>query len=546
MGGATSRSDRSSSVGDDLGSDASSAYSDAERVLEARITRYIEETVAEHGLQPITPEDMLSKLEAMTGHNLQSKMGLIIRQLNTLQSDQFIERRLQQEIASLVRHSKFVKLSKRDCFKKLEAMATVDLSKYKSFIEHSLEEESTRYIFEEGKPCGEYLLGETLGQGHYGVVKKAVHASTGLKVAIKSISMDHLATEYNKQQLEREIAIMKTLLHENVLQLIEVIETPQFVHLVLELVDGGELFESAPQRMFPEAQARGYFQQLILGVFYCHKQGVAHRDLKPANLLLTTKGILKVSDFGLSAFQKVTDSGNVNDSMKLMTCCGSPKYIAPEVVADRGYNGFIADIWSCGVILYLMLCGRAPFEHRTVNGLLKKVMEGHYTIPDSVSPGARDLISRMLVVAPERRATIPQIVAHPWFQVGFDQSKAEAIHSLPGKYYATHAMQTPAAVSPSPGSGPKEYHGHRPGSGNTSGAGITLAAAPGTPPAASSPSANQGDYQPDRFRALPDGVRALQPRHSSAGKTNGGAATPALQHLHDLVDVRTSSGRSAF
>eukprot|EP00906_Rhabdomonas_costata_P015696 RCo022534 len=429
--------------------------------VEAEVMVLMDNILASAGLGGITLDEMISRLEAATGVPLQSKRQLIDEHFQRLLSEESITRKLQPHVRKIVQEAKFSRLTKKDCIKKLETIFGLDIGRHGELIGRLLDEEQTRMLLEEGVPLANtpYVMGEILGKGHYGVVKRAIHRPTGESFAIKIVSMEHLETQYMQLQLRREIDIMKTLVHDNVLRLHEVMETTQFVYLVLELVDGGELFEYAapPNKVFPEAQARHFFHQLAMGVLYCHRRGVAHRDLKPANLLVTSKGVLKVSDFGLSAFQKTSESGNVHDSMRLKTCCGSPKYIAPEVVADQGgYNGFIADIWSCGVILYLMLAGRAPFEHANVTGLLKKVMSGKYVMPDYFSLGARSLITRMLVLQPDKRATLAEIIAHPWFQVDFDRSKYDQVMQVTAKRGslppASNDLPPSMFVPPSPAS----------------------------------------------------------------------------------------------
>ncbi|RNE98450.1 putative serine/threonine protein kinase, partial [Trypanosoma rangeli] len=158
--------------------------------------------------------------------------------------------------------------------------------------------------------------------------------------------------------------------------------------------------------------ARHYFHQLIAGVHYCHSRGFAHRDLKPENMLLDANGTLKISDFGLS---------NRQQDFLLETVCGTPNYVAPEVLMERGYNGMSADIWSCGVVLYVMLAGHLPFEDRTMNALLAKIERGEYQMVRHVSDAVKDLIARMLTVDPKKRITMEGIIAHPWFQVGWEQ-----------------------------------------------------------------------------------------------------------------------------
>ncbi|KAG8347927.1 Protein kinase domain [Trypanosoma vivax] len=258
---------------------------------------------------------------------------------------------------------------------------------------------------------GEYTLGKKLGSGNFSVVHLATDPE-GRRWAAKIIDKARLRKENMEDQMLREVAIMRSLKHRNIIDLHDVLESTNHYYLVMEFVSGGELFEKiVAAKRFNEPTARRYFQQLIAGVHHCHSKGFAHRDLKPENLLLDANGMLKISDFGL---------GNRQQDVLLHTVCGTPNYVAPEVLVERGYNGLSADIWSCGVILYVMLAGKLPFEDRNMKQLLFRIERGEYAMVRQVSDSARDLISRILVVDPEKRITLEGILSHPWFTVGWD------------------------------------------------------------------------------------------------------------------------------
>ncbi|KAI8641581.1 hypothetical protein BD408DRAFT_367923 [Parasitella parasitica] len=263
------------------------------------------------------------------------------------------------------------------------------------------------------KKCiGDYVVGKTLGKGASGRVKLGVHRHTGEQVAIKIISKAHLAANPAiEKAVRREIAIMKLIHHPNVMSLIDVIDDPASsdLYLILEYVEGGELFEYLVSKgRLGEAEARHHFQQIILGLDYCHHHLICHRDLKPENLLLNSRNSIKIADFGMASLQPL--------GSMLETSCGSPHYASPEIVAGMPYNGSSCDIWSCGVILYALLTGHLPFDDENIRQLLKKVKSGKYIMPDNISRSAQDLIRRILVVDPAKRLNMQQIMSHPWFR----------------------------------------------------------------------------------------------------------------------------------
>ncbi|KAL6966653.1 CBL-interacting serine/threonine-protein kinase 3 [Sarracenia purpurea var. burkii] len=184
------------------------------------------------------------------------------------------------------------------------------------------------------------------------------------------------------------------------------------IFIVMEFVTGGELFDKIVNHgRMREDEARRYFQQLINAVDYCHSRGVYHRDLKPENLLLDAYGNLKVSDFGLSAL-----SQQVRDDGLLHTTCGTPNYVAPEVLNDQGYEGATADMWSCGVILFVLLAGYLPFDDSNLMNLYKKISAAEFTCPPWMSFDAMKLISRILDPNPVTRITVPEILENRWFK----------------------------------------------------------------------------------------------------------------------------------
>lgn len=262
---------------------------------------------------------------------------------------------------------------------------------------------------------GKYELGRTLGEGNFAKVKFARHVETKENVAIKILDKEKILKHKMITQIKREISTMKLIRHPNVIRMYEVMASKSKIYIVLEFVTGGELFDKiARSGRLKEDEARKYFQQLICAVDYCHSRGVFHRDLKPENLLLDANGTLKVSDFGLSALpQQVREDG------LLHTTCGTPNYVAPEVIHNKGYDGAKADLWSCGCILYVLMAGYLPFEETNLTALYKKIFKAEFTTPPWFSTSAKKLIHRILDPNPATRITIAEVIENDWFKKGY-------------------------------------------------------------------------------------------------------------------------------
>eukprot|EP00803_Ostreobium_quekettii_P005684 evm.model.scf_712.1 EVM.evm.TU.scf_712.1 scf_712:16665-29541(+) len=253
-----------------------------------------------------------------------------------------------------------------------------------------------------------YRLGKTLGIGSFGKVKVAEHTLTGHQVAIKILNRKKIQSMDMEDKVRREIKILRLFMHPHIIRLYEVVDAPTDIYVIMEYVQCGELFDYIVEKgRLLEDEARRFFQQILSGVEYCHRNMVVHRDLKPENLLLDAKRHVKIADFGLSNVMR--------DGHFLKTSCGSPNYAAPEVISGKLYAGPEVDVWSCGVILYALLCGSLPFDDENIPNLFKKIKNGIYSLPSNLSAGARDLIPRMLLVDPLKRITIPEIRQHPWF-----------------------------------------------------------------------------------------------------------------------------------
>ncbi|EMR11473.1 hypothetical protein PNEG_00488 [Pneumocystis murina B123] len=264
---------------------------------------------------------------------------------------------------------------------------------------------------------GPWKLGKTLGRGSTGRVRLAKHSITGqlaaVKIVPKTICVERSKAEKGRGKsnvlhgIEREIVIMKLIDHPNVMRLYDVWENRHELYLILEYIEGGELFDYLVQKgKLDESEAVGYFCQIIAGVDYCHRFNICHRDLKPENLLLDKHRNIKIADFGMAALQPL-------DRM-LETSCGSPHYASPEIVAGKIYHGAPSDIWSCGIILFALLTGHLPFDDENVRHLLLKVKAGHFVMPSRISLEGKDLIRRMLDVNPHTRIKMADILNHPF------------------------------------------------------------------------------------------------------------------------------------
>ncbi|QCE12004.1 serine/threonine kinase [Vigna unguiculata] len=260
-----------------------------------------------------------------------------------------------------------------------------------------------------------YELGRLLGQGTFAKVYHGRNLITGMSVAIKVIDKEKILKVGLVDQIKREVSVMRLIRHRHVVELYEVMATKTKIFFVMEHAKGGELFNKLLKGRLKVEAARKYFQQLISAVDYCHSRGVCHRDLKPENLLLDENDNLMVSDFGLSA---LTDSKR-QDGL-LHTTCGTPAYVAPEVINRKGYDGIKADIWSCGVILFVLLAGHLPFHDSNLMEMYRKISKGVFKFPKWFAPDIRRLLSRILDPNPKSRISIARIMKYSWYKVGLE------------------------------------------------------------------------------------------------------------------------------
>lgn len=259
---------------------------------------------------------------------------------------------------------------------------------------------------------GLYDVEKTIGSGGFAKVKLATHIATGEKVAIKIMDKTSLGDDLPRVKLEVEA--LKTLLHQHICRLYQVIETESHYFMVIEYCSGGELFDHIVEKnRLSESESRKFFRQIVSAVAYLHSLGYAHRDLKPENVLLDREENLKLIDFGLCAKPK----NGIHSH--LQTSCGSPTYAAPELILGKKYLGSEVDIWSMGVLLYALLCGFLPFDDNSIENLYRKILSGKYNEPGWLSPSSKRLIRAMLQVDPKKRITIQELCNHQWITTGF-------------------------------------------------------------------------------------------------------------------------------
>ncbi|CAF3491994.1 unnamed protein product [Rotaria sp. Silwood1] len=276
---------------------------------------------------------------------------------------------------------------------------------------------------------GLYTLGATIGTGHFAIVKLARHVFTQKEVAVKVIDKTKL-DDISKAHLFQEVMCMKLVQHPNVVRLYEVIDTPNKLYLILEFGDGGDMYDYIMKHAngLNESTARRYFRQICRALKYCHEMHVCHRDLKPENLVFFEKqGVVKLTDFGFS--------NQFSPGKKLLTSCGSLAYSAPEILLGDPYDAPAIDIWSLGVILFMLVTGRAPFQEANDSETVMMILDCCYKLPPHISPECQNLIHRMIVREPEKRATLDEVMSDIWYhQCDDDNDDVEDQHyvdSLP-------------------------------------------------------------------------------------------------------------------
>ncbi|KAF9334821.1 serine/threonine-protein kinase KIN2 [Podila minutissima] len=270
---------------------------------------------------------------------------------------------------------------------------------------------------------GNYHMSKTLGAGSMGKVKLGVHSRTRDKVAIKIIPRVQPNPNMTPAQQEkednretrtiREASIMMVLHHPYIVSLYEVMVLPHHYYMVLEHVDGGQMLDYIISHgKLKEKHARKFARQIASALDYCHRNSIVHRDLKIENILISKSGNIKIIDFGLSNLY--------SPRSHLSTFCGSLYFAAPELLNAKVYTGPEVDVWSFGIVLYVLVCGKVPFDDQSMPALHAKIKRGFVEYPAWLSNDCRHLLSRMLVTVPSQRATMAEVLAHPWMNKSYD------------------------------------------------------------------------------------------------------------------------------
>lgn len=272
-----------------------------------------------------------------------------------------------------------------------------------------------------------YALGAVVGQGGFCQVRVGTHALTGARVAVKVIDKGALVGPNDRRRVGREVRVLKRLACGAIIRLFDVVTAPANIFVVMEYADGGSLLDHVRHAgKLAEPAACRLIQQLLAGVSFCHQHGVIHRDVKLENALLDRDGNIKLIDFGLAALVPSLTT-------LLRVHCGSPSYAAPEIVARKPYLGPPVDLWSLGVVLFACVAGFLPFHAPpgAKNELSSKILKGTFSIPEGLSPDLGDLLKRILVVDPAKRADAEAIRQHKWMRRGVAQHPAPVPHGPP-------------------------------------------------------------------------------------------------------------------
>lgn len=330
-----------------------------------------------------------------------------------------------------------------------------------------------------GSSLEDYIIGKQIGQGAYATVFFGLHRESGKKVAIKIYEKYKLLDPQRRKSVRCEIRLMERLRHPNIVIFHDALDTPKQIHIIMDFVGGGSLhhfLKKRPGRRLEDQVAKRLIFQVAQGIKYLHDRHIVHRDIKLENLLLDESNTVKIIDFGFSTI--------VPPGKKLKIFCGTPSYMAPEIVARKEYAGFCADIWAMGVLLYALLCGSFPFRGQNDRDLYRKIVRGVFHVPEVVTDGARNVLSRVLTPDMSRRPTIDDVLADQWFSSHRDDLYASAA-KVPSTCYqpntSTSSSCTTAAPSSSAGQSAREIsrENTQPSMGNRAPSASRVSPAPG-------------------------------------------------------------------
>jgi len=306
-----------------------------------------------------------------------------------------------------------------------------------------------------GGSVEDYAIGKQIGQGAYATVSFGLHKETNRKVAVKIYEKYKLLDPQRKKSVRCEIRLMERMRHPNIVNFHEALDTPKQIFLVMDFLGGGSLhhyLKKRPGRRLEDHQAKRLFYQVCQGIRYLHDRHIVHRDVKLENLLLDEHGTVKIIDFGFSTI--------VPPGKKLKIFCGTPSYMAPEIVSRKEYSGFCADVWAMGVLLYALLCGSFPFRGQNDRDLYRKIARGVFHIPEHVGDQARSLLSCVLMVDMGRRSTVDGVLADNWLAGHRDDLYTTGKVSTSSSGYqpncSTSSTATTAAPSSSTGQSARE------------------------------------------------------------------------------------------
>ena len=258
---------------------------------------------------------------------------------------------------------------------------------------------------------GNYILFDQIGMGTFSKVTRAVHIITEQVVAVKILEKEKIEDDIDVERIIREIEILKNINHPNIAQMFETYSTVHNIYLMMEYIDGGDLFDYINKNLIlPEQKACYIFRQLIGVIEYLNTMGISHRDIKPENILLNKdKTNIKVIDFGLSNY--------CHGKTLLHSSCGSPCYASPEMLSGEPYQGITTDLWSSGIVLYSMLVGSLPFDEQELQKLYEQIKIGKFYLPSTLSLEAIDFLKKILMVDPKKRVGLNEIKNHSWFKM---------------------------------------------------------------------------------------------------------------------------------